>query len=80
MSNLNNLKKLVTEVNDYLEVTKTKVEYNIYCNYISVNRGEDDEYFFQGEECENLIKEYENDCLYPYFILEHYINFVSREW
>lgn len=74
------LKELIKNVNECLEVCTTNVEYNTIADYISVDRGEDDEYFFQGQSCSDLIEEYENDCLYEYFSLEDYLKYVSQSW
>ena len=56
------------------------IEINYGLPYIAIKRGEDDEYFFQGDEAAQMIDENENSDLAQTFSIEDLILWQAQGW
>jgi hypothetical protein len=72
-------------INTYNEAIKRgqTIEVNNTLPYISINNNSD-EYFFQGDEAENFINEYnqhiENNVLHEDITIENWLLWLSQGW
>ena len=79
-----NLKKLLEDIKMVNDNFTGVYEENPYIGYLAIAPTKEEigeEYFFQGEEYENLIKEYETESgICEYITFEEYIIYTSQSW
>ena len=77
-----NLKKLLEEVKKVNDNFTGVYEESPYFGYLAITPSkEGNEYFFQGEEYQNLVEEYETESgICEYITFEEYIIFISQGW
>ena len=79
-----NLKKLLEDIKRVNDNFTGVYEENQCIGYLAIAPSEEDigyEYFFQEDEYENLIKDYEIDSgIYEYVTFREYIIYVSQSW
>ena len=79
-----NLKKLLEDIKMVNDNFTGVYEENPYIGYLAIAPIKEEigeEYFFQGEEYENLIKEYEAESgICEYITFREYIIYTSQSW
>ena len=77
-----NLKKLLEDIKMVNDNFTGVYEESPYFGYLAITPSkEGNEYFFQGEEYENLIKEYETESgICEYITFREYIIYTSQSW
>ena len=77
-----NLKKLLEDIKMVNDNFTGVYEESPYFGYLAITPSkEGNEYFFQEEEYQNLVEEYETESgICEYITFEEYIIFISQGW
>lgn len=73
-------KKLVEDIRENAKKSTIQVEINNAWDYISVCRGVNDEYFFQGDDIRYLEEDFKNSGVCNDVTMEEYLKYVAPNW